>query len=358
MIRPITWLVALCVADLLLSASWAAAQPAWKVGDLWDLQVEVPGKKEHIVHVTVSGTELVDGAVCWQLLFFPGSSEAAKSASPRHRVVLDKKSGQPVRVLRLTDKQAVSVEKAGTAAFVTGLPQGVPLEWFAGSDAPLGRTALAGTNRFVEVRKQPAGRNYTLEMALFDGDEEQWSVRQLWMPGEPWWHTYERRVKGVVELSARRLNVPPLNDDAKIAAAKKSKHFVNLHPLAGDFKLRVYIELNKEAGLSELLLRMERATGRKITLADNLKYHHPDFKSVTAPRMLATYSIMEILAIIDLDDGRWTRTDDGYVLEGESRSIRLPRPVWPWVVAGAALLVSAAAGVVWRRRRAKVSSAK
>ena len=356
--RPAYWLSAFASVILFLQANDVRAQQAWKTGDLWDLKVEAAGKPAFIVHAMIAGSEKIDGAACWQLQFLPGNGAPPHLAKQRHRVVIDQKSGQPLRALRLADKQAIDVEKAGSATFVTGLPADLPLEVIPVSSLTEGRAAIAGSTRSVVVRRQLHKDYYFLEMTLFDNDVEAWSTSQQWMPGEKWWHRYERRIKGVVDLTADRLNAPPFNDDAKIANAKEWARFKKLHPLGGDPKLRQALDISKESRLPYLLDRIEKSSGRKLTLAENLAHHSPDFKGVTPANQVLLYIVMEIIEKIDLEDGRWVKTDDGYRLEGESRAIRAPaRPVWPWLVAGSVLIAAAAAGYCWRRKRAAPAKA-
>ena len=81
-----------------------------------------------------------------------------------------------------------------------------------------------------------------------------------------------------------------------------------------------------------------------------MTHHSPDFNGVTPANQVLLYIVMEIIEKIDLEDGRWVKTDAGYRLEGESRALRVPpRPVWPWLVAGSGLI--AAAGYCRHRKR-------
>ena len=356
------------VSCVFVGALPAVADPPpsrlWKVGDMWNLQVELPDKTTFITHAMAGGVESVKGSPCWQLTFLPGDVAPEHLKHKRLRVLTDQKTGWPIRALWVSDKQDIPVTNAGPASFVTGLPDGMPLELFNPADLPTGKADIPGTNRRIEVRKEDKADHYFVEMALFDNNVEEWRVRQQWVEGEKWWHTYERTVKGQKTLTARRMNAPPFK--SAVAAKKDQDPAI----LAARFPLRMVPELRRKvpmvgAGiqLADLLEHLRSVTGLKMTLADNLTYHEPKFTELQGGRDATGWIVMGIIAATDLDDGRWEKTADGYRLEGVSRALRPPPPApptrfpWGWVFAALGMLVLTAGAFLIYRQRGKTAAA-
>ncbi len=128
-----------------------------------------------------------------------------------------------------------------------------------------------------------------------------------------------------------------------------------MHPLGMDRKLRAKLTIiESQATLRPLIDRLEDSTGLNLTLAENLTYHEPDLGNISLTNEFA-YTFIELIAKCDLDDGRWEKTDDGYRLEGVSRSLRPPPRrsyAWAWITGGTLLALAAAGGafVMYRRR--------
>ncbi len=145
----------------------------------------------------------------------------------------------------------------------------------------------------------------------------------------------------------------------QVAKAAKARadfaKFAKLHPLRLDLKLQARLTVvEKNPKLSDLLDRLAESTGLSLTVADNLRYHDPDLGPIDFKNEFA-FSLMEMIAERDLDDGRWEKTDDGYRLEGVSRALRPPPPRsfgWAWATGGILLTLAAAGGtfVIYRRR--------
>ena len=168
---------------------------------------------------------------------------------------------------------------------------------------------------------------------------------------------YQRIEKTTLTLTAARMNAAPFKGQIAAMKDKDPKVLALKFPLRMDPKLRGKIgRIGPEADLNDLLERVRSTSARKLVLAENLTYHDPKFAGVVvvdAPAWMA----MELLAKRDIDDGKWIKTEEGYRLEGVSKSLRTP-PVgtpfpWTWVIAGSAVSVTAIAGVVLYRRRSK-----
>jgi len=151
-------------------------------------------------------------------------------------------------------------------------------------------------------------------------------------------------------------------EDARAKAAKVREDYAKWHPLGLDPKLHAKVSVvGKDPNVFEILNRVSAATGYKMTVADNLKYHDPKYGMFQMNNAFA-YSFMEIIASKHIIDGRWVKTADGYQLEGESRELNLPPTPpsssrWVWaVVSVIVVLMTASAFIVYRRRTAKAPS--
>ena len=150
--------------------------------------------------------------------------------------------------------------------------------------------------------------------------------------------------------------IPREQYEREIAEAEKARaNFAKKHPLGLDLRLRKTFDVKKCAGFGQLMEQMREATGLDFTLADELKHHDPVLGFVDQHNAPA-YWVMEGILLYDLHEGRWVKTDDGYRLEGISRTLQPPPTprtyTWAWAT-GAAMLTLAAAGgafVIYRRR--------
>lgn len=144
-------------------------------------------------------------------------------------------------------------------------------------------------------------------------------------------------------------------EEAKAKASKAAADFAKYHPLWLDPKLRAPLTLvEKTPKLPSLLEGLRACTGLDFTLADNLTYHDPVIGHFQSKHTFA-YTIMEIIAKRELDNGRWEKTDTGYRLEGTSQALKPPPPGFPWLRVGLGLLpmVVIAGMIVWWERRRK-----
>jgi len=98
------------------------------------------------------------------------------------------------------------------------------------------------------------------------------------------------------------------------------------YPLRFDVKLRppVTVEGSKHT-LKGLLELLQKATGLKLTVAPNLEKHQPDFGHMQLPKV-GSYSVMELIASRELEEGRWVKTVDGYQLTAKKSLVKPPPP--------------------------------
>ncbi len=132
------------------------------------------------------------------------------------------------------------------------------------------------------------------------------------------------------ELAKEQTAKRKVIEAAAIKTAQAVGDFAKYHPLGLDPKLRAPLTIvEKNPKLLSLLDRLGACTGLDFTLADNLTYHDPVMGHFQLKNTFA-YSLMEIIAQRDLDDGRWEKIDGGYRLEGTSKALRRPPPGFPW----------------------------
>ena len=141
--------------------------------------------------------------------------------------------------------------------------------------------------------------------------------------------------------------------------AKATADFATHHPLGLDEKLHVRVTvIEKGPKVSNALPRLVEATGLRFTLADNLSHHDP-ILGYSLPKDTRAYSIMEIIAGANLDNGRWEKTEDGYRLEGGSPTPLPPRKFnWFWPALAVAVMCTVVGGFVLYRRRGKKAATK
>lgn len=102
------------------------------------------------------------------------------------------------------------------------------------------------------------------------------------------------------------------------AAAAKRRELAARFPLRLDSRLRKKLTLiDTDPPLSMVLHDLNDATGLTFTLAENLADHDPKFGSVKFSNAYA-WSIMEMIAYHQLQNGRWQKTATGYRLVGIS----------------------------------------
>jgi len=155
-------------------------------------------------------------------------------------------------------------------------------------------------------------------------------------------------------------------DEAMAKAAKKREELIAALPLRSDIKLRAKLTVKQgDAKLADMLRLLDRTTGLRVTLAENLTYHEPKLGMVQFPDAPA-FALMELIAATDLENGRWVKNGDGYRLEGVSKSLAPPSPSshvgfrWNLLLYGTGVVVLALGLIVffwqWRRRNGRTVS--
>jgi hypothetical protein len=328
----------------------------WNVGMMLDVSVECHINGSFVVYIFASGMESANGRDCLQLTLLPGD-KAPKHLQTRHRILVNAKSGRTEGAYTFPDRKSIPLLRAEGLGFASSAPPGVPLELFGSLEVPEFNVQEIDAHRFVTLRKQASGEFVHIEMTAFVKDIEELKVRQTWVPGEKWWREYERYVKGKKDLTAKLLNPPPLKAD--LEAQKKLvedwKKFTELVPLGKDGRLHTRLTIvERDPELHDVLNRLGAATKLTFVLADNLADHDPDLGAMSLKNVHA-FSFMELIAMRDLQNGRWTQIDGGYRLEGVSKRLRPPPPPkpfpWGWVAMAITAIVAGGVAIVLYGRR-------
>jgi hypothetical protein len=344
----------------------------WKAADAWKIAVQIFSREDartgsFNLHVGIVGVEEVDSASCWKVFFIP-ERQKPDGVGNSYCVMVEKETGWPRKVIRVRDPSSAAIEKFKEGAWVSGAPQGFPLEIF-----PLiGPNELKSRDHhsILTLDKKVEGSQITLEAKFKSGNGEA-VVRQKWVEGEKWWRHYERYVNGRKDLEAHREDVPA---NTTIAANKNDKSQPTVGKAAGtshsepdpwylrrDPKLQVKLPMEvTRPSVQELLERIERATNLKLTLAKNLEKHQPDFGEFQM-RLAYAFNVMEIMEKKDLTDGHWVKTTDGYRLEGKSNIVvEEGATVSPaiWFARGAVVIVVASCAFFYLRRNRGVKNLK
>jgi hypothetical protein len=348
---------ALAAVTLLCSveSSQALAQspPAdlWEDKDSWSLEVKPSDNNVYLVRLTI--TELDEQR--WSLGFFPASGAPEGLHSLWHVVTVDKRTGFP-ELAWSEDDFHIKIEQVDKASFVTGIVDGVPLEWLNANELPEGKLSLRG-KRTVEISKRTEGDKYLLEMIVMDGDVEQLRVLQTWVNGEKWWHSYERRVKGELVLSARLLDVDAVKgkeaDSGETAISYSQRPVIALDP-----RLKGRVELiARHPKVEDVLGILSSETGLKLSIDPDLAEKPPDLGEIELHSAVC-WSVMNYIAVRYPVETAWRKSEDGYVLMAVPSTNE--QPSW-WkrirvllILAGSPLLaiLGTAAGIVMLRRRA------
>src|SRR5262249_19525540 len=153
--------------------------------------------------------------------------------------------------------------------------------------------------------------------SFISGGRVEVAIRQRWKAGEKWWEEYERYVNGRKELVARRIPPPPsttLPKDTKSAGGptQHGKSPTGRYALRSDPRLQVVLRLEGDApDLTVVLEQLQKSTGLIFQLGPGLERHRPSLGSVQMAKAPA-WTVMEMIAAQQLEDGRWERTPGGY----------------------------------------------
>jgi hypothetical protein len=326
----------------------AAKRDATSAGLSYTLNMLIPNERE------------LGRVSCWRVFFIPGQKTPQHLAQQRW-ITVEKKSGWVRQAERHDGKAVVQIalEETADASFFLEPPEGYPLELF-----PLSgpwRTRIEHDEGTLTIWREVTDNQIVLEAIMEKDGEEEYKIIQKWIKGEKWWREYERYVRGRKDLYARLIPSPTKK---ATESSQKSEVPPNYDlSLRKDLRLRPTLTVQeKNPDLTAVLARLEKATGLSLNLDDKLAEHRPQLGHVQL-RDAPAWSVMEWVSQMQVEDGRWEKTTDGYRLIGQSTA---PRPVssrlgffqafvTPAVLITSGLLFLAVASVaLFRRSAAKV----
>jgi hypothetical protein len=221
---------------------------------------------------------------------------------------------------------------------------GVPLSWAGEGDKDkviLGTTAAVNVPAWKIMQQlavtQVTGGKWE---KTGDGYELHGTPKQFGPAAE-----YARSEKGKAAIATM--------EEKRTDARKRAEDFAKFHPLAADLRLRARLKLvATQPPMADVFALLAKATGLEFTLAENLAAHSPDMGELALPNV-AAYSVMEIIAQRDIEDGRWEKTESGYRLFGKSLVPLPPSPPtrWPIVAAVVAAGILCTGFLIVRYRR-------
>lgn len=160
--------------------------------------------------VQVNGEEKVAGKDCWQLVFLPDTKSPSSVQYSRPLLVVDKETGQTVRMENVDQKFLSRVEKLGELTFPVETQFGYPLPLLpVVGDQPLDAKSPDGSYHMTTTFQTNATGRIT-EIRLSAGVQERFRVKQRWLPGAKWWNEYELSdtVRNIV-VRATRVKLKP-----------------------------------------------------------------------------------------------------------------------------------------------------
>lgn len=352
-----------------LPARAAESKPTWKAGNLWLVDVDIVQRADaedkneksarFQMEVIVTGTDRVGASQCWLVLFRPRKGAPFSMGQP-YIVFVDQETGWPRKLARANEDaipEAVIVQRFAHVTTVTGAPHGFPLEimpLFESRDIK-----VEGYPVSLSLRKRDEGKQTIFEARVtFEGKEEL-LIRQRWTEGQPWWDEYERYVNGRKDLFARRTGFVPHKETPPKPKKVEAPSALGEQPndpfhLRRDPRLQKKVRLvGGNLSIGDILRAVEAATGVSFEVDSGLAGHAPDLGSVQM-RDAPAYTVLEMVAQRQLENGRWAKSEKGYRLTGNSL---VPTPagdsawliVW-WVLAGVVVLATL---YVLRRRLAR-----
>ena len=195
----------------------------WKVGDSWNISVELYSRDwmidfrnpererlknvprvlaRYTMHVKISGKEQVSEPSCLQVDFIPGKDAPSGIREQQYRVLVAKENGSARKLIQLTGKQQgnPSVVTLEDVTMIRNAPYGFPLE-FLSVKRKIAAKSKDGT-LFLTVNTEVTDQS-VMEVRLKIRDEEESMVRQRWVAGANWWNEYEKDYMGHKEVHAR-----------------------------------------------------------------------------------------------------------------------------------------------------------
>ncbi|HEY7425599.1 MAG TPA: hypothetical protein VH682_15310, partial [Gemmataceae bacterium] len=197
---------------------------------------------------------------------------------------------------------------------IVGTAIGFPLELF-----PLDPIRLRGGQPHADltITRQMFGDRTILEATIRTDTRPEVRIRQTWAAGEKWWREYERSINGRKDLHARRF-LPASSPRGRSGLSPPQDKQTEL--LSRDPRLQTLLTLNmKGQSLQALLDHLFQQTGVHLEMAANLASEDPLFGGLSM-RGTPVWRVMQQLAIQNVIEGHWEKTEAGYRLLGAARN--------------------------------------
>lgn len=376
MILPnLSLLASVLNALLAVGAGTTQQVPSWKLGDSWHIAAEMRVKGEespekYDMHVVILGNELVGGRACVKVDFIVPKKPALGGITMRQRVFIDAKDGWPRKAFSFRDYRDMPLAHFASCRALVGAPEGYPLEMLPDCEG-FEETSEKGEWKLTFRHDRDSGLRQT---TLWRGEEKEIEVRQIWRNGESWWREYERFRKGKLDLRANVIEHPkvvtakpetkkPVSSDTPRPKAV-APAFVDdsKDTLRGDPRLEKKLSWSaRNPRVKDALELFQRTTGLDFTM-EGVDEESPFVGTVTWGNV-PTYIPMREIAESSPVQGRWEKTDSGYLLRGKHTKevvlgggLSLPILIGSLGALVLALVVTAR---VWRRSAdAKLASPK
>lgn len=310
----------------------------WKVGDGWHLRVkarDTTAERAFDVHAVVTAAEVVGSATCWRMEFIPVSAPA--EVGKGFRAWLNPSTGHYARLRRRMELTDLTLGWGGGLSATPEVLAGFPLVLL-----PLlreGESQSPDGTETLRIGRQPQDEKRAVwEATLTRNGKPTQTIRQTWVDGEPWWRDYEQTQGPTVVFSALRVTPEVLAKERaptrptsppaiKVQTPPTQTGASDPFRLRHDPRLSAWITVTAmNPPRAELMAAVTKATGVKLTVAENLANLDPKYGSVQLDGVRA-WSVMEMMAIQNLTNGRWVETPDGgYCLEGEDKPTILTPP--------------------------------
>lgn len=315
------------------------ALPAWKSGNMWNLEVtsyprkqsdgtttkdaKFPNKPFHM-RVLINGTQHINGVNCWKI-FYTCGLDAPNHLKPYVWIAsTDAATGWPRKIARAPDDNTIRLERFHDVLFPVDTPAHYPFELIPFIDESRTIAPKDQPTRLI-LEKSVADNRTTYTATLMNADKEEVRIRQTWIKGEPWWIESERFINGEKDLSIKRVPMELMKQE--------QEEYWKLHPKtktppkpAGDDLLN----LSRDSRLNGILRvvavnpkrtviikQIEDLTKLTLTVAPNIANYDPKYGDLQLHDVQA-WRMMKFLAERGLKNGKWVKEGDtGYRLEGE-----------------------------------------
>jgi hypothetical protein len=248
---------------LLFSAPIATAQnpPAWKLAEMWSVNVEWASGADSLPEKPRSGVEMsvvIMGMEpnSYRVDFIVHPHKKPPGGQTLHYTLsVDAKNGWPRGACGMHDKRQLSLEEFGSFRMFTEFPPGYPIEVIP--EVPPGQfEGKSGARLTLKDGAEPGQRIAVIR--LQDGEEVE--IRQTWPAGEKWWQTYERYRNGKLELRARLTSYKP--QPARPVMPNPALLDDHENPLWEDPRLRIKVKFKLTNPLvGDFMQQFEAAAG-------------------------------------------------------------------------------------------------